>query len=728
MTFLSPLLIWGTVLGLIPIVIHLLNRRRFRRVEWAPMRYLRLTIQRNKRKIQLEELLLLLVRIALPVLLFLMLARPVPAPTGLERWLGRGGGTSQIVVVDDSMSMNYADDDGESVLQRARRAAASLFEAVRPEDRCSILVASAPTVPIILEVEGSRREELISAVEIIAPTATHAAWPTVMEGVDEVLKARALPTARLTILTDLRRSGWDQSLGAIARRWSDEGIEARIIDLGSPETANVALDALIPVDRTILAGTPSHWEAVIRNDSSRTLVDAKAILTVDERPTEVSLPEIQPGETIRVPLTVSFPNAGPHEFSLELPDDALPDDNRRWAAATVKDSLLIRLVDGEPSTEPFGSEVDYLAAPLSIGVGRADAWRVEVVTDQDFVSPRLEPPDVLVLANVAAPSVEQADRLGQLVREGAGLMIFTGGQVDIGLYNDLLAKPGNRLLPFPLKAPAEAEFRGLFIEPVRPSPLEKLLDLKPSALERVVVRRFMTVEETPAPEGSNTQSDDPEPARVLARWNDPNRSPAVAERIVGEGRVLLWTTSADRAENDWPVEPSFVLAVREAVGGTARSTSLSNTITAGDPLRKLIHASGQVDDVRLIPPDGEAVSLAAVPVEGPAVDDSGSTLEIQAADSRAAGVYKLSWNEAPLGPQRDLFAANPDPRESDLERIDPDDLRAMWEPLGVEVVSARDGSDLFAVSNREVWRNLATALLVLLVFESVFATWVGRSR
>ena len=61
MTFLSPLLIWGTLLGAIPLIIHLLNRRRFRRVEWAPMHYLKLTIQRNRRRIQLEQLLLLAV-------------------------------------------------------------------------------------------------------------------------------------------------------------------------------------------------------------------------------------------------------------------------------------------------------------------------------------------------------------------------------------------------------------------------------------------------------------------------------------------------------------------------------------------------------------------------------------------------------------------------------------------------------------------------------------------
>src|SRR3982751_5207314 len=95
--FLSPLLIAGTLLGLIPIIIHLLNRRRFRRVEWAPMRHLKMTIRRNRRRIQLEELLLLLLRIALPVLLFLFLARPVMNPTGLERWFVGGGRSSQVV-------------------------------------------------------------------------------------------------------------------------------------------------------------------------------------------------------------------------------------------------------------------------------------------------------------------------------------------------------------------------------------------------------------------------------------------------------------------------------------------------------------------------------------------------------------------------------------------------------------------------------------------------------
>ena len=223
-----------------------------------------------------------------------------------------------------------------------------------------------------------------------------------------------------------------------------------------------------PLDRTILAGTETHWEATIRNDSPRVLSRAKAILRVDDRPTEIPLPEIPPRQAVRVPLTVRFPSQGMHDISLQLPEDELPGDNQLWAAVPVKDSLLIRLVDGEPSSEPFGSEVDYLAAPLSIGVGDAEAWRVEVVQEENFLNPRLEPADVLVLANVAAPTAEQAGKLAQLVRGGMGLMIFTGGEAGTGLYNERLYRSGERLLPVPLKAQVDEAIRGVVVEAVRP--------------------------------------------------------------------------------------------------------------------------------------------------------------------------------------------------------------------------------------------------------------------
>ncbi len=719
LTLLSPLLIWGTLLGAIPIIIHLLNRRRFRRVEWAPMHYLRLTIQRNRRRIQFEQLLLLLLRIALIVLLFFYLARPLLNPTGLETWLGSGGRTSQVVLLDDSLSMGYSTGEN-TAFARAKEAAGALLASIRPQDRCTIVTASAPRVPVVHEVEGTRRDELLTAVNSLPISATHAAWPAVVAGVDEVVRSCTYPTRQLTILTDMRKAGWDRSVVSTSERWQQEGLRVRIVDVGDDEASNVSLQALEPLDRTILAGTPSRWEAVIRNDSTRVVSGAKAILRIDDKPIEVKLPEIAPREVAKVPLAVQFPGAGPHEFSLQLADDALAGDNQRWAAVTVKDSLLIRLVDGEPSAEPFGSEIDYLAAPLSVGIGAAEAWRVEVVLDQDFLSPRLDPADVLVLANVASITPEEADRLGRMVNAGMGLLIFTGAKLDVGLYNDLLFRQNNKLLPCPLKSLTDESIHGLFVEPLHPSPLEKLLDLKASALERVPVRQFMSVDE-PTEAG---------PVRVLARWNNPARSPAVIERTSGDGRVLLWTTTADRAGNDWPIEPSFVLAVREAVRGAARPTSLANIITAGERLRRVVQSSQQIANARLSPPGGgEPESLTAAPLEQEPGNNQAPSYAITVPDTRRSGLYRVSWDEGSAGTQQDIYAANPDPRESALERIEATELKSFLSPLEVEIARARSNEgSLFSATGREIWHDLAVALVVLLVFESIFATWVGRSR
>ena len=719
-TFLSPLLVWGTLLGLIPVIIHLLNRRRFRRVEWAPMRHLKLTIRRNRRRVQFEHLLLLLVRIALPLLLFLLLARPVLNPTGLERWLIARGRSSQVVLVDDSLSMGYA-TAGPTAFSRAREVAGAILAAARSQDRCSLVVTSAPRSPIFHEAEGDRRDRLAADALALPISETHAAWPTVLDGVGEVLQSCTYPTRSLTIVTDLRRSGWDPAVGEVARRWNEKGVTVRVVDVGADEVSNVALEALVPLDRTILAGAETRWEAVVRNDSPRVLARAKAILRVDDRPTELALPEIAPRSVARVPLGVRFPSPGMHEFSLELPEDELPGDNRRYAAVPVKDTLLIRLVDGEPSPIPFGSEVDYLAAPLSVGVGDAEAWRVEVVQEENFLAPRLEPADVLVLANVAAPSVEQARALGPLVRGGTGLMIFTGGRIDVGLSNDRLFRSEPPLLPVALKAQVDEPIRGLLIEPVRPSPIEKLLELKPSALERVPVRQFMSIDEPSPGDGA---------VRVLARWNDPARSAAIIERVVGEGRVLLWTTTADRAGNDWPIEPSFVMAVREAVRGTSRPTSWAQTVTAGDRARRVVHSSQGLNNVRLTPPGGgEPKALAAVAIEDKGSTDPAPALAIDLPDTRRAGLYRLAWDEGALGTQGDLFAANPDPRETPLARISPADLKAMLAPLDVEVAAAKgDGTDGSRTTGRELWHELAWGLCGLLILEPIIAAWVGKSR
>src|SRR5262249_34193621 len=109
LTFLSPVLLYGMAFAAVPIIIHLLYRRRFRRVDWAPMRYLKLSLKRNRRRIRLEQLVLLALRVLAVLLLFLVVARPVLRAQGLGAWLTGRSRTSYILLLDNSLSMGFRD-------------------------------------------------------------------------------------------------------------------------------------------------------------------------------------------------------------------------------------------------------------------------------------------------------------------------------------------------------------------------------------------------------------------------------------------------------------------------------------------------------------------------------------------------------------------------------------------------------------------------------------------
>ncbi len=111
MLFGAPWWLLATAAGSIPLIIHLLNRRRFKRITWAAMEFLLAAIQKNRRRMKLENLLVLLLRIAVLVLLALAFAQPF---LGKDNPLKLGGGVRvcRIFILDDSYSMGYQSGTG----------------------------------------------------------------------------------------------------------------------------------------------------------------------------------------------------------------------------------------------------------------------------------------------------------------------------------------------------------------------------------------------------------------------------------------------------------------------------------------------------------------------------------------------------------------------------------------------------------------------------------------
>ncbi|MBI1374181.1 MAG: hypothetical protein GC159_15800 [Phycisphaera sp.] len=703
MGFLNPFILLGLALASVPIIIHLLYRRRFLRVDWAPMKYLKLTMRSNRRRLRLEQLLLLLLRTMIIVMLVMAVARPTVQATGAGSWLAGGNRVSRIVVIDDSLSMGYQ-ADGPPAFKRAVEATQTLVATLGSQDSVTLLRTSAPADPLVRDVHLDDDKPLLDALGSLKVSHTASDWPRTLKALDPYLDSATFPIREITIVTDLRKHGWNAEVTELAKAWADDRVAVRIVNVGASETDNVSLDAMDQETPIALVGAPVTLRIKVRNHTAATISDAQATLTVDEQTNTLKLPDLPAGEVTEVTHSITLREPGQHRVRLDLSKDRLDEDNTRWLTIDVRDKLSIMLVDGEPSAEPFQSETDFLL--LAFSVGRVP-WHVTRVIDAEWMANTYEAPDVLVLANVADAGTRRK-QLEKLVREGTGLMVFPGPLVDPESYNRSMVAGETELLPGTLGQTIDEPVTGVVVEALPDSPLTLLADVAPEALARVQTKRVLDVK---VPDDQN------QTVRVLARWNDPQQRPAILERRVGRGKVLMWTVTADKQWSDWPIDPTYVLAVREAALSIARRSEHVAGVVAGQPLSLTVSSDETPTRPTVTTPDGDAP--VPVTVEG---------TQLRHADTARAGIYAMNW-QTPTGADAvRLFHVNPDKAESDLEPIDRNELLGLFAPVDVGIVDYTGTAVSLSGQGKEIWRTLAMALMTMVMVETVFAWWVGRER
>lgn len=711
MIFQAPALLGALALIAVPIIIHIINKRKFRVVEWGPMRYLRQSLKTTRRRIRLEQLLLLLTRILFVAALVMAVARPVARSEGAFGFAGTGARSTRVIVLDDSLSMGRKSGALAS-LDLARAAVTSVVDAAGPRDLITVLRSTMPGEPLLRGVERRSIEDLRAVLAACEVSDAAPNWAGLLDEVRRRFEASPFPVGELTIVTDLQVAGWDDSVREAARRAAGENRSCRIVDVGLEGGDNAVLVEFKPLDPVVVPGVETRLRARIRNDGVDPYGPLEAELKIGEARRTVSIPRIEAGAEVEVPITHRFANAGLVPLTLSLPDDSLPGDNRRPLLVEVREQIDLLLVDGDPSNLPFESETDFLAVAFTIG---EIPWRVYGEIDSEWLGHAPVPHDLTVLANLAAAGPEQVEALEAQVRAGMGLIVFPGDQCDAALLDQAFYREGKGLLPARPLGVNEEPVRGLVVEPGEDSPLAPLAALAPEALNEIGAKRRLALEM-----GGDADTAAAE-VRVLARWDDEEGSPAVLERRFGRGRVLLFTTTADRAWSDWPVDPTFLLSIREA------------SLRVADP--GLEGLNGEVGPELLIR-TGSTDALGAG-LRRPGEDEDRQPelrrrgndeeeLILALADATQAGVYRAAWtDEKGLAATR-AVALGPSLAESQSQRLGPDELRERLAPLKPELVHHSRLAEALAGEGQELWRFFLGAMLALLALETALMLWVGR--
>ena len=695
------------------------------------MRFLLAAVRKNQKRIQVEHWLLLLVRTLLLTCLALAMARPALEALGALDSLG--GRRHWLIAVDGSMSMDFVQGES-SRFDQARSVARRLVQDARSGDAFSLIMMAAPPRTVI-GTPAFSKDVVLGALDSQHASQGGLDLAASFQAIDSALEASDITRKEVVFLTDIQSAGWkpagenqEERLRTVVERWGAKRAHCEVIDLGQNDARNRAVVSLETRPAIVTTGASVAVKARVKafggsfgSGQARLVVDGRVLANENQE-----LPPIQDGEETEIEFRHQFSTAGDHQVEVRLDEDSLSADDRRFNVVLVKEAVDVLLVDGDPKPGIFQNETAFLAealSPESDVPGQPAVVRIKQATEAEIVRGDLSGFDALVLCNVARVSPESVEALEGYVKQGGGLVIFTGDQVRVENYNSLLYKAGKGLLPAEIlpavgdpsardnfftfdslgyKHPVLAEFAGQ-----TDSVLASLNNVKTFRYHRMTV-----------PVGSGAQT-------VLRVGGDP----LIMESAFGQGRVLVVATSADRDWSDWPIHQSYPAVMEKLVYEAAAQRFADRNITVGEPISVTLPASAVGSELSVRwPVDSGSNQTAEAPrseVIRAEARDTGALARTSPTDR--SGEYLVDLG-LPVS-KSEHFAANPPSAESDLTKLDLAALRMIypgwsfdydndWKPLKKSSASLRQ--------HGEFHRPLLWAVLGLLLIESFLAWKFGH--
>lgn len=586
MTILHPALL-GVGLGLVavPILIHILMRRRRKPVPWGAMRFLLEAYKTQRRRMTLEQMLLLAARCLLVALLALAIARPM-----LGGGTGAGSNARTLVILLDNSITSDLSEDGQTSLERHRAIATQALQRLDQArgDRAALITLAGPAravaLPATADIAGVMR-----AIENTEPTDSGPDYLGAAETLASVLGARDenAPPVSVLLASDFRAG---QGVGRAPLPALGESVEALLVTSPPPPGAgNIAIESLEPMRSLVVSsgasgalGTGQARVALRRSGSAigqrgvtsvRLVSDLDPSLTLGQDQVRWSEGQSEGEALVTIDseaLTRAQYAGSPLVLRAEIDPDGLGRDNARRRALEVRESISVGIASPGRYAGSVGIEgytpSDWLRLALSpgenSGLGGISLEQVEPgVIDET----RLARLDALLLPRPDLIDDGAWERIASFARSGGLVVAFPPGDEGAQLWTDRLTRSLGLRLDIEREARRYASPLG-----VRPGDDTPLLSLIAGELEflaqPVRVQRLLPVGVEPQGGASVILAVEDGAPLVVA-------SPPAGD--AGRGLVVLFASAIDTQWSDLPTKPLLVPLLQEIVRqgvGRARGT------------------------------------------------------------------------------------------------------------------------------------------------------------
>ncbi|HEU4724509.1 MAG TPA: BatA domain-containing protein [Candidatus Eisenbacteria bacterium] len=712
LSFLNPSFLWALPVAAIPVLLHLLSRRRLPEVPFPTVSFLRVLEPREIRRIRLREILLLILRTLALLLLVLAFARPAVTPANAVTNAAAAVG----ILLDDSESMAAIEEHGRPRITEAKARASALVEASRAGDALVIAYASRGEEPAA--ERGDDRVRLRRALERVEAAPRPARIAAALGSLERALERSPLTTRELYVVSDFQRSNWPAPARAEIARAAAAGTRVYLVPVTSTTLPNHAFEAIDPDVRPGPEGrgmelrarlmnhadAPSDRIAIRLREGDALVGGGDVSLRAGER-RWAAMPIEPKGaaafvarDTATAAATIGRNTAT--RITAEMDADALAADDEWYAVLGPPRRLrVLRIVEARGAAPPR-----FAALALDPSSNGASGFSVEEESPAALLTLNKARADVVLLEDVAALSGDAEARLRAFLRDGGGLVVALGPHSDPDYY-------GKRLFPGMID---------LALQQPERAPEGGALELRARVAGHPILEGLTVGVGTPL---------------SLARISGLVRGSVTSPRatvvvqtsgglpvVVAAPRVAVFLSSLSDDWGELPFSGAFVPLVRGLVGHAARAeSSAPGELTVGMPPTARI----------TIAPSG------VIRVRGPAGYSSTATVESEGTGFRAvavdaapsAGFYDFEADDRSLA----TVAVNLDPIESDLAVLPVDSIRAAVAPAAT---SAAPPSRIAVFSNaadldrhlratrqgEELWLPLLLTAALLLAGELLLAS------
>jgi len=575
MTFLNPAVLFGLLAASIPIIIHLLNLRKLKKIDFSTLQFLK-ELQKNKiRKIKIKQWLLLALRVLIILAIVTAFARPTLVGVSIGGTTSAAK-TSAVFILDDTFSMSVVDQDG-SYFNQAKEAIKNILTQFEEGDEFGLVLVSQQPDEIEITSNISKFRQGVDETNI--SFASGKLNNAIIKAAQIIGDAQNF-NKEIYLFTDFQKGRLaNEDEITILKEQLGEQVRLYSFNYSGKDVTNFGIDELKINTQIFEKDKPVKFEAAVKNYSERAKENLVVSLFVDgERSAQLSL-NLNPDESKTANLEATVKKFGYSEAFVDIEEDDILEDNKRFTSFSIPEKIpVLILCDNINDTK-------LVEAALK-SVSEKDYFDLTTKNVGQISSTQLGNYQAILI--ISSDFFNASEKLKQFIESEKGIVICPSSDVQsvnfiksinslgITISGSLVEVGENQTVQFNEVDFNHPVFENIFVEQ------------KKKQVESPDFYSYYKINPTGKGKSIITLEDE---------------SSFLSEFSINRGKVLLFSGSPVFKWSDFPVKSIFAPLITKSVMYLSAKNNVENNYLAGETIN--INVSERtLPQIKLLRPDG----------------------------------------------------------------------------------------------------------------------------